>query len=60
MAGARDSKFCAIARELASRHSRVEAAIVEGAGHNLILEAPRVVAEVLGRVERSAKGEDRG
>ena len=57
MAGERDSKFAAIASELAERHPRVDGTLVEGAGHNLLLEAPERVASELLRIEERAKQE---
>ncbi len=57
MAGARDSKFAAIASELAARHRSVDAGLVEGAGHNLLLEAPERVASELHRIEARARNE---
>jgi 2-succinyl-6-hydroxy-2,4-cyclohexadiene-1-carboxylate synthase len=56
MAGERDPKFSAIARELAGSHRGARATIVDGAGHNLLLEAPRTVAEELVRIESEVSG----
>jgi 2-succinyl-6-hydroxy-2,4-cyclohexadiene-1-carboxylate synthase len=47
--GARDDKFAAIARELAAASPRVELDLVEGVGHNVLLEAPEHVESVLMR-----------
>ena len=55
MAGARDAKFASIAAALASRHDPVDAVIVDGAGHNLLLEAPARVATELRRAEARAR-----
>jgi 2-succinyl-6-hydroxy-2,4-cyclohexadiene-1-carboxylate synthase len=57
MAGARDSKFADIASELAERHPRVDAILVEGVGHNLLLEAPDRVASELLRIEACVQKE---
>jgi 2-succinyl-6-hydroxy-2,4-cyclohexadiene-1-carboxylate synthase len=56
MAGGKDEKFSAIARGLARSHRGARASIVDGAGHNLLLEAPRVVAEEMVRTEREVSG----
>jgi 2-succinyl-6-hydroxy-2,4-cyclohexadiene-1-carboxylate synthase len=47
VAGGLDSKFVSIARALAARSRRVRLDIVEGAGHNVVLEAPLPLARVL-------------
>jgi 2-succinyl-6-hydroxy-2,4-cyclohexadiene-1-carboxylate synthase len=47
--GARDDKFVAIARELARAAPSVELDLVRGAGHNVLLEAPEHVENVLMR-----------
>jgi 2-succinyl-6-hydroxy-2,4-cyclohexadiene-1-carboxylate synthase len=49
MVGARDDKFVAIARELAAASPRLELDLVEGVGHNVLLEAPEHVESVLMR-----------
>lgn len=46
-AGSRDAKFCALAREMAASHPRSTIEIVDGAGHNLVLEAPGAVARMI-------------
>lgn len=51
MAGALDAKFSDIARSLARSSAHVREIIVEGVGHNLLLEAPGAVAAALSRVE---------
>lgn len=51
MAGSRDAKFRDLATELAGRSAHLEAITVEGAGHNLLLDAREAVAEALRRVE---------
>ena len=43
VAGARDDKFCRLARELAGERAR----IIPGAGHDLLSEAPFAVADCL-------------
>jgi 2-succinyl-6-hydroxy-2,4-cyclohexadiene-1-carboxylate synthase len=45
--GSLDSKFVSIARALAARSRRVQLDIVEGAGHNIVLEAPSSLTHVL-------------
>jgi pimeloyl-ACP methyl ester carboxylesterase len=44
MAGELDEKFCAVASELACSIPRAHVERVPGAGHNVPLEAPTVVA----------------
>lgn len=56
MAGARDSKFSALALDLSGGHPFIESALVAGAGHNVVLEAPGAVAAALRRVERRVRG----
>jgi 2-succinyl-6-hydroxy-2,4-cyclohexadiene-1-carboxylate synthase len=51
MAGALDTKFSDIAQSLARRNACVREVIVDGAGHNLLLEAPGAVAAALTHVE---------
>lgn len=57
MAGSRDAKFRDLALELAGSHPAGEARIVEGAGHNLPLEAPGAVAAALKHAEQRVGGE---
>ncbi len=45
--GARDDKFTAIAREMLRMRSGVAHTVVEGVGHNAVLEAPDAVARVI-------------
>ncbi|MFO0609473.1 MAG: alpha/beta fold hydrolase [Polyangiales bacterium] len=45
--GSRDEKFTAIARELVRLRAGVGHVVVEGAGHNVALERPDVVAEAV-------------
>jgi 2-succinyl-6-hydroxy-2,4-cyclohexadiene-1-carboxylate synthase len=47
MAGAQDPKFSDIARSLGKQHPHVCSSIVQGAGHNLLIEAPEAVAAEL-------------
>ncbi len=54
MAGARDTKFATIARNLSSKEHLSQ--IVEGVGHNVVLEAPEVVAMALSCTEQRAHG----
>jgi pimeloyl-ACP methyl ester carboxylesterase len=55
MTGSLDTKFSRIAEELAAKNVHVEAELVDGVGHNLLLEAPGVVAATLKRVEEMAR-----
>ncbi len=50
MAGSLDVKFSKMAKELASENERIRAEPVDGVGHNVLLEAPSVVAAALTRV----------
>ena len=56
MAGSLDTKFRDLATDLAGRSAQVESISVEGAGHNLLLEAREAVAEALRRAETRAAG----
>jgi 2-succinyl-6-hydroxy-2,4-cyclohexadiene-1-carboxylate synthase len=47
LAGERDAKFSTLAREMARALPRGDETIVPGAGHNLLLERPAVLAETL-------------
>lgn len=55
MAGSRDAKFCELARGLACENPRFELLTVEGAGHNLVLEAPEAVASAIETMSRRAQ-----
>jgi 2-succinyl-6-hydroxy-2,4-cyclohexadiene-1-carboxylate synthase len=55
MAGSRDSKFFEIANALATHNDHVDAEVVDGVGHNVVLEAPEAVAATLKRVEERAR-----
>jgi 2-succinyl-6-hydroxy-2,4-cyclohexadiene-1-carboxylate synthase len=56
MVGSEDTKFRHLATNLAGRGRHLESIVVEGAGHNLLLEAREAVAGALNRVERRAAG----
>lgn len=53
VAGAEDEKFSAIAARMATRLPRGRAVTVDGAGHNVVLERPAAVAELLEAEGRS-------
>jgi 2-succinyl-6-hydroxy-2,4-cyclohexadiene-1-carboxylate synthase len=48
--GSLDVKFSKIANELAARNLHIQSVQIDGAGHNVLLEAPSVVAAELTRV----------
>jgi pimeloyl-ACP methyl ester carboxylesterase len=50
MTGSLDSKFSNMAKELAEKNIHVRAERVDGVGHNVLLEAPSVVATALADV----------
>lgn len=52
MTGALDFRYSELARELAQDNAHIEAQRVEGVGHNVLLEAPSVLASTLKRVEK--------
>ncbi|HSN83331.1 MAG TPA: alpha/beta fold hydrolase [Polyangiales bacterium] len=54
MAGSHDSKFSQLARAMAREHAVVQERIIDGAGHNLLLEAPAAVAQALADAEGEA------
>lgn len=57
VAGARDQKFRDLTFSLADRSPELEAVIIEGAGHNPLLEAPQAVAEAMRALsERATPG----
>ena len=45
--GSLDDKFTAIAREMLRLRSGITHTVVEGVGHNAVLEAPDAVARVI-------------
>jgi 2-succinyl-6-hydroxy-2,4-cyclohexadiene-1-carboxylate synthase len=49
--GSRDAKFCEIAGAIAEENAHVDAELVDGIGHNVVLEKPAAIAAVLERVE---------
>jgi 2-succinyl-6-hydroxy-2,4-cyclohexadiene-1-carboxylate synthase len=51
MAGSLDAKFSALANGLAEGNTHIDAELVDGVGHNVVLEAPAAVAAALKRVE---------
>ena len=55
MAGARDLKFRDLATRLAGRNAAFECEIVEGAGHNVVLEAGEAVARAMNGLEHRAR-----
>lgn len=56
VAGSLDFKFCEIARMLAAESDRIDLQIVDGVGHNVVLEAPAQVAAILRRTEETLLG----
>jgi len=52
IAGARDPKFADIACSFAETNAQIDAVIVEGVGHNVVLEAPDAVVAALRQIER--------
>jgi len=53
VAGSLDAKFCALARRMAARVAHAELMIVDGAGHDLLLERPEFITEVIQRGNQS-------
>ena len=49
IAGALDPKFCKLAQQMAERVAHAELIIVPGAGHDLLLERPEFITEVIRR-----------
>lgn len=49
VAGAQDGKFAAFAQALAARTGQGRAELVDGSGHNVVLERPDVIASLLER-----------
>ena len=56
MTGSHDSKFSGIAESLARENAHVDAEVVDGVGHNVVLEAPAAVAAALTSIEDRARG----
>ena len=56
MTGSLDSKFSGIADRIAAENTHVDAEVVDGVGHNVVLEAPAAVAAALRRIEGKAGG----
>ena len=56
MTGSHDSKFSGIAKSLARENAHVDAEVVDGVGHNVVLEAPAAVAAALTSIEDRARG----
>jgi pimeloyl-ACP methyl ester carboxylesterase len=50
--GALDARFCELGQMLASELPRASLSQAPGAGHNLLLESPRAVADALLRAIR--------
>lgn len=55
MTGSLDVKFSKMAKALASQNDRIRAEQVDGVGHNILLEAPSIVAAALKRVSELAQ-----
>jgi 2-succinyl-6-hydroxy-2,4-cyclohexadiene-1-carboxylate synthase len=62
VAGQRDEKFSAVAREMAARIGRARVTLIPGAGHAAHLEAPGAVAELIasGEEVQGAQGRPPG
>jgi pimeloyl-ACP methyl ester carboxylesterase len=58
MTGERDPKFRELAARIAGDHGGLRLVTVEGAGHNLLLEAPDAVAREMSRVASDASAGD--
>jgi 2-succinyl-6-hydroxy-2,4-cyclohexadiene-1-carboxylate synthase len=56
MTGALDRKFSEIARALDQENTHVDTEVVEGVGHNVVLEAPAAVAAAMHRVAQGVRG----
>jgi 2-succinyl-6-hydroxy-2,4-cyclohexadiene-1-carboxylate synthase len=59
MTGALDAKFSSMATALASEHAHIEADVVDGVGHNVVLEAPAAVAAALKRAQEKVRAKVR-
>ena len=53
VAGALDAKFSALLRDMAGQLPHVTSEIVEGAGHDLLLERPEFITEVIRRGDQT-------
>jgi len=60
MTGALDAKFSSMAAALASENPHIEADVVDGVGHNVVLEAPEAVAAALKRAQEKVRAQGRG
>jgi len=49
VAGSEDAKFERLAHTLAEEHPHVNVEIIDGVGHNVVLEAPHAIAALLER-----------
>ena len=56
MTGSLDSKFSGLANALAKENAHIDADIVEGVGHNVVLEAPAAVAVALKQAQDRVGG----
>ena len=56
MTGSLDSKFSGLANALAKENAHIDADIVEGVGHNVVLEAPAAVAIALKQAQDRVGG----
>jgi 2-succinyl-6-hydroxy-2,4-cyclohexadiene-1-carboxylate synthase len=54
IAGSLDIKFSKIAEQLADQNVRLQSKLVDGVGHNVLLEAPSAVATVMAQVAELA------
>jgi 2-succinyl-6-hydroxy-2,4-cyclohexadiene-1-carboxylate synthase len=55
MTGSLDAKFSRIASALDKENAHIDAEVVEGVGHNVVLEAPAAVASALRRIAQGAR-----
>ena len=53
--GSLDMKFSKMAKQLSDQNVRVQSELVDGVGHNVLLEAPSVVATVMTHVAELAQ-----
>ena len=58
--GERDAKFRGLAEQMLARIRRSTLRVVPGVGHNVVLEAPEHLAEIIGAATLAAPGEVRG